>query len=60
MNRDIEDGKILSWKLFKKLKQYKDIYQNFHSLDMENIESFFSSLYADEHISMDEHPKTIF
>ena len=46
MNRDIEEGKILNWQQFKKLKQYKDI--------LENFESFFSSLYADEHLSMDE------
>ena len=57
MNRDIEEGKILNWQQFKKLKQYKDICQNFDSLDMENFESFFSSLYADEHLSIDEQSK---
>ena len=54
MNGDIEEGKILNWQQFKKLKQYKDICQNFDSLDIENFESFFSSLYADEHLSIDE------
>ena len=57
MNRDIEEGKILNWQQFKKLKQYKDICQNFDSLDMENFENFFSSLYADEHLSIDEQSK---
>ena len=57
MNRDIEEEKILNWQQFKKLKQYKDICQNFDSLDMENFESFFSSLYADEHLSIYEQSK---
>ena len=57
MNRDIEEGKILNWQQFKKLKQYNDICQNFDSLDMENFESFFSSLYAGEHLSIDKQSK---
>ena len=57
MNRDIEEGKILNWQQFKKLKQYKGICQNFDSLDMKNFESFFSSLYADEHLFIDKQSK---
>ena len=49
--------KILKWQQFKKLKQYKDMCQNFDSLDMDNFESFFSSLYVDEHPSIDEQSK---
>ena len=60
MNRDIEDGKILNWQLFKKLKQHKAKSENFNSLDMENFENFFSSLYADEHASVNDQSKDSF
>ena len=59
MNRDIEEGIFLNWQQFKKLKRYKDICQKLDSLDVENFKSFFSSLYADEHLSIDEQFKNI-
>lgn len=49
LNRQIEDGKILNWKQFKKLKRSKTTNQKFDSLDMENFEEFFSSLYSNNH-----------
>ena len=49
LNRQIEEGNILNWKQFKKLKQSKTKTQQFDTLDMDNFEEFFSSLYSNEH-----------
>ena len=49
MNKDIEDGKVLNWQSFKKLKNQKSNKDNFDSLDMKNFESFFRDLYTDKH-----------
>ena len=57
INKDIEDGKLLNWQQFKKLKNYKNDILKFDSLDMENFEEFFKSLYAAEHSSLDHDTK---
>ena len=53
INNDIENGKILNWQQFKRLKDLKSPVQRFDSLDMQNFEKFFASLYADNHNSID-------
>ena len=49
MNKDIENGKVLNWQAFKKLKQQKQEKTDFDSHDMESFETFFSKLYSDRH-----------
>lgn len=49
LNKDIEEGKVLNWQSFKKLKNQKSSKENFDSLDMKNFESFFRDLYTDKH-----------
>ena len=49
MNTDIEDGKVLNWQSFKKLKQQKNEKLNFDSYDMNKFETFFTNLYSDNH-----------
>ena len=49
LNKDIEDGKVLNWQSFKKLKNQKSSKEKFDSLDMKNFESFFRDLYTDKH-----------
>ena len=49
LNKDIEDGKVLNWQSFKKLKNQKSSKDNFDSLDMKNFETFFRDLYTDKH-----------
>ena len=53
LNKDIENGNILNWKQFKRLKTHKSDKLNFDSLDMDNFEQFFSNLYADNHKTID-------
>ena len=57
MNRDIEDGKIINWQQFKKLKRHKSCMLDFDSMDMTNFENFFKTLYADEHATIDSITK---
>ena len=57
MNKDIENGKILNWQQFKKLKKVKAGSDNYDSLDMKNFEEFFSNLYADEHATVNADDK---
>ena len=57
LNEDIEGGKILNWQSFKKLKQQKSNKINFDSHDMENFESFFKKLYADNHETISSKKK---
>ena len=50
VNKDIENGKVLNWQSFKKLKNQKSsTKEKFDSLDMHNFESFFRDLYTDKH-----------
>ena len=57
MNKDIENGKIINWQQFKRLKQYRGNKLDFDSLDMTNFEEFFKSLYADEHATINSDTK---
>ena len=41
LNQEIEGGKILNWKQFKKLKDIKSDKIAFDAYDMENFETFF-------------------
>ena len=49
LNADIENGKVLNWKQFKRLKQNKSTTEHFDSLDMRNFEIFFKNLYSNNH-----------
>lgn len=57
MSSDIENGKMFNWQQFKKLKSYKSDKLNFDSVDMANFETFFASLYSDNHDSIDNLTK---
>ena len=57
INRDIENGKILNWQQFKRLKSHKSDKIKFDSHDMNNFENFFRKLYSDEHKTMDANTK---
>ncbi|NRB82033.1 MAG: reverse transcriptase family protein, partial [Saccharospirillaceae bacterium] len=52
LNTDIENGKILSWQNFKKLKTNKENDTKFDSLDMEKFQKFFTELYSDSHATV--------
>ena len=53
LNKNIEQGKILNWKQFKRLKDQKSNNKpQFDSLDMSNFENFFSNLYSNNHTSI--------
>ena len=45
LNKDIEDGKNISWNGFKELKRHKQNNQSLDLFDMTNFISFFKSLY---------------
>ena len=57
LNRDIENGKILNWHQFKRLKSHKSDKIKFDSHDMNNFESFFTNLYSDEHPTINQAAK---
>ena len=57
LNTDIEDGKVLNWQQFKKLKSHQTEKINFDSLDMTNFKNFFAKLYSDEHKTIDNDSK---
>eukprot|EP00116_Pleurobrachia_bachei_P001352 sb/3461614/ len=56
MNRNIEDGKIINWQAFEKLKQDKSNPVTHTTIEMEKFQDFFQQLYSDEHptISLDK------
>ena len=60
ITNDVENGKILNWQQFKRLKNIKECPQKFDSLDMNNFETFFTSLYSDTHSSVDSKTKEMF
>ena len=57
LNNEIEKGRILNWKQFKKLKDANKDDEKFDSYDMENFEVFFKNLYTDNHVSIPEDTK---
>ncbi len=57
MNTDIENGKILNWQSFKKLKGKKSEKLNFDSYDMNKFEHFFTDLYSDKHKTVSDERK---
>ena len=59
LNKQIEDGRIINWNQFKRLKSNKADKTKFDSLDMSNFENFFSNLYADKHKTIDAMEKEI-
>ena len=60
MNTDIEEGKVLNWQSFKKLKSQKTEKLNLDSFDMNKFESFFNDLYSDKHQSISNEAKSEF
>ena len=57
MNTDVENGKVLNWQAFKKLKQQKQDKINFDSYDMQKFETFFGELYSDKHTTISDDQK---
>ena len=49
MNKKIENGKVLNWQAFTKLKQQKTNESSFDSYDMKRFGNFFTHLYSDNH-----------
>ena len=60
LNTDIEDGKILNWKQFKRLKKLKSNSPQFDSLDMSNFQKFFKDLYSNNHTTISQDQKQSF
>ncbi|NRB82080.1 MAG: endonuclease/exonuclease/phosphatase family protein, partial [Saccharospirillaceae bacterium] len=46
LNRDIEQGKVINWKQFKRLKEQKSSKSQFDGHDMNKFEHFFENLYS--------------
>ena len=46
LNQAIEDGHVLDWKKFKRLKQENDSSPNLDKYDLASFHEFFSSLYS--------------
>ena len=59
LNKQIEDGQVLNWNQFKRLKSNKSDKTKFDGLDMSNFESFFADLYTDKHKTIDTIEKEI-
>jgi exonuclease III len=57
LNSDIENGKILNWQSFKRLKQNKQKKLSFDSYDMDKFETFFTDLYSDKHKTVNTSQK---
>ena len=57
LNQDIEQGKVLNWKQFKRLKEQTSQKSKFDGLDMSNFESFFQKLYSNEHSTITTEQK---
>lgn len=57
LNEEIEEGKVLNWQSFKKLKQHKTNKLNYDSYDMKNFENFFRDLYSDKHATINSEQK---
>ena len=60
LNKDIEEGRVLNWQSFKKLKKYKTNKLTYDSSDMSNFETFFSDLYSDKHNTINSEQKNEF
>ena len=59
LNADIESGKVLNWKQFKRLKDVKSKNPKFDSVDMENFEQFFAKLYSNVHGTISNETKQL-
>lgn len=57
LNLNIESGKVLDWKAFKKLRTTNNQQQTFDSYDMANFQTFFSKLYSDNHSTLTAEQK---
>ena len=57
LNSDIENGKVLNWQAFKKLKSHKTNKIQHDSYDMDKFETFFRELYSDTHKTLNKEQK---
>ena len=57
LNTDIENGKVLNWKQFKRLKVQKSASSQFDTFDMANFEHFFKNLYSNNHQTISSDKK---
>ncbi|NRB81826.1 MAG: endonuclease/exonuclease/phosphatase family protein [Saccharospirillaceae bacterium] len=54
LNRDIEQGKVINWKQFKRLKEQKSFKSQFDGHDMNKFEIFFENLYSSKNSPIPE------
>ena len=57
LNSDIESGKVLNWRQFKKLKKHRTTVDKFDEYDMENFKNFFANLYSNVHPTIPSEKK---
>ena len=57
LNQDIEQGKVLNWKQFKRLKDQTSGRLKFDGLDMNNFQIFFQKLYSNDHSTINAKQK---
>ncbi|NRB81926.1 MAG: RNA-directed DNA polymerase, partial [Saccharospirillaceae bacterium] len=57
LNLDIQQGKILNWKQFKRLKTHKTTKLQFDSCDMNNFEKYFKNLYNNQNSTISQNQK---
>jgi len=58
LNSKIEDGNVLNWQAFNKIKRNKTSTDRFDSHDMAKFETFFRQLYDDKHNTINDNTKT--
>jgi exonuclease III len=57
LNQRIENGKVLDWKAFDKLKNSNNSRIEFDSSDINAFHKFFTNLYGDEQDALDQNTK---
>ena len=57
LNSDIENGCILNWQKFKRLKSKHQDELQFDGYDMLNFENFYKNLYSDSHSTISDDQK---
>jgi len=59
-NKSIEDGKNINWAALKKIKSLKSENIAFDNFDIKTFKEFFSTLYNDEHSTVNAEQKRLF
>ena len=53
LNNKVKNGKMISWKDFKKLKKFKKSEVNIDDSNFSSFQSFYQRLYSDDHTTID-------